>query len=107
MEARRSRRVIVNLPAEIISGDKRFASSIENLSNEGAYVVTAPLKSFSDFATDTLLELRFQFPSGEKLHLHCKVKWSYKTPPHGYTNSIGLEIINPPLIYQEILKTLQ
>jgi hypothetical protein len=106
MEARRSRRIVVSLQAEIIAGDRRYASSIENLSNEGAYVVTAPTKFSQDFITGTPLELRFSFPSGEKLHLNCRVKWSYQTPPHGYTNSIGLEIINPPLTYQQILNTM-
>jgi hypothetical protein len=107
MDARRSRRIIVNLPAEIVIGDKRYASSIENLSEEGAYIVTAPLKSSTEFIPESPLELRFAFPSGEKLNLHCKVKWSYQTPPHGYTTSIGVEIIDPPLTYKETLKTLQ
>ncbi len=105
MEARRSKRVIMNWPAEIVCGSARYAGSIENLSPEGAYVVTAPTKDPRDFAADSMIELRFKFPSGEKLNLHCRVKWSYSTPPHGYTHSIGLEFIDPPLTYRDTLKT--
>ena len=107
MDARLSRRVIVDLPAEIIWGDRRYAGSIENLSAEGAYVVTAPLKSQSGIPPDTIIEMRIHLPSGERLNLNCKIKWSYLTPPHGYTNSVGLEILDPPQAYKEYLKALQ
>ena len=106
MESRRFKRVVVDMPAEIIVGDSRYASSIENLSSEGIYIVTAPLKSPLDFVPDTPIELRFSLPSGERLHLSCRTKWSYQTPPHGYTNSIGLEVIDPPYTYMEFLKNL-
>ena len=106
MEARHSKRVIINFPAEIICRDKRYAGSIENLSPKGAYVLTAPVRDLRDFAANSLLELRFQFPSGEKLNLHCRIKWSYVTPPHGYTYSIGVEILDAPLTYLETLKAL-
>jgi hypothetical protein len=107
MDARLSGRVIVDLPAEIICGERRYAGSIENLSVEGAYVVTAPLKSPSGISPDAIIEMRIHLPSGEKLNLNCKIKWSYLTPPHGYTNSIGLEILDPPPEYKEYLKALQ
>ena len=42
MEARRSKRAILDIAAEIIDGDRRRAGTIENLSDEGMYVVTAP-----------------------------------------------------------------
>lgn len=106
MEAKRSKRAILDIPAEIINEDKRRAGTIENLSDEGIYVVAAPTKSEKDFPPGRGLEIRFRLPSGEKLDLHCTVQWSYLTPPHGYTFSIGLKIIDPPLIYQEALKSL-
>ncbi len=106
MEPRQQKRIIVNIRAEIVCGDKRYASTIENLSTEGAYVVTGPVKSSRDFAPDSMFQLIFRFPSGEKLNLNCVVKWSYQTPPHGLTNSIGLEIVDPPLTFKELLKSL-
>ncbi len=107
MEARRYKRIILTLQAELVAGDMRYACFIENLSEEGVYITIAQSKPPVDFNSDTPFELRFRFPSGKKLNLNCRVKWSYLTPPHGYTNSVGLEIMNPPLLYTEILKTLQ
>ena len=105
-DARRHKRIIVNIRAELVCGDKLYAGSIENISPGGAYVVTAPSKSSRDFAPGSVLELKFKFPSGEKMNLHCIVKWSYSTPPHGLTNSVGLKITDPPSAYKESLKTL-
>ncbi len=95
MEKRLSKRIIIGLKAEIISGDIICEGVIENLSETGIYVITAPTKSEIDFAPGTILEVKFQFLSGETLNLHCEVKWSYKTPPHGLTNRIGMKIIDP------------
>ncbi len=107
MHVRRSDRVILNLPAEINIQGKRFASSIENLSEDGAYIITASGENAEVFSSDNMLKLKFHFPSGEKQELHCRVKWSYLTPPHGFTNSIGVEIIDPPQSYKGLLKSLR
>ncbi len=107
MEARRHKRLIVTLPAEIIAEDTHIAGSIENLSDDGLYMVTAPSKASLNFKSDLPVELSITFPSGEKINLTCRVKWSYQTPPHGYTNSLGLEIIEKPPEYKEALQTLR
>lgn len=104
MDARRHKRLIVNIQAELLSGDKHIRVIIENLSEEGMYVTAD--SSFNSMA-DVPVEIRFESPAGEKLNLHCLVKWSYKTPPHGLTNSVGMTIIDPPLTYIETLKTFQ
>jgi len=106
MEKRRHKRAIVSLQAEIIANDKRYASSIENLSDEGAYIVMANAQAPLNISTDSCLELKFRLPSGEKISLQCKVKWLYQNPPHGYTNSLGLEIMEKPPEYNEALKSL-
>lgn len=106
MDARRFKRAIVNIRAELLSVDKRLVVFIENLSEDGLYV-TAPVKASFDFLVDMPIEIRFELPAGEKLNLHCLVKWAYRTPPHGLTNSVGMTIIDPPLKYVETLKALQ
>ena len=106
MEARKHKRVIVNLSAELICGDKRYAGTIENLSENGAYVVTAPQRASTELTPDTLLDLKVQMSHGETQVLHCRIKWSYMTPPHGFTNSIGMEILDPPLKFRELLASL-
>ncbi len=107
MGEKRSKRVILEIPTEIITENKRCAGTIENLSNNGMYIVTAPPKSEKDFARDTELEIRFRLPSGEELDLHCKIKWSFLTPPNRFTFSIGLKIKDPPPTYQEALNSLR
>lgn len=107
MDSRRDERVIVNLEAELIAGENRHACFIENLSPKGMYIVTASSKSSYDFAPASIFYLRFNLPSGDKMELRCSVIWSYPTPPHRYTKSIGLEIIDPPPSYLEALKALK
>jgi hypothetical protein len=97
---------MINLKAELIAGDTRSACFIENMSEKGIYLVAAPTKSSLDFSPESAFELRFKLPSGEKLNLRCSVIWSFPTPPHGYTYSIGLQVTDPPLTYLEALKEL-
>lgn len=106
MDARQNKRFIVSLEAELLFRDTHIACSIENLSEVGIYIITSYSKIVSDLPPDTGIKLIFQFPNGERQCLDCKVKWHYKTPPHGVTNSVGMEIIAPPLSYLESLKTL-
>ena len=107
MDFRRSKRVITDFPAEVIWQDRRYAGTVGNLSVEGAYVVTTPGHAGDAFNENTLIELKFQVPAGDKVHLHGRVKWSFLTPPHGYTLSLGIDLIDPPRTYLEALKTLQ
>lgn len=96
MIKRLSERITIGLKAEIISGGMSCEGVIENLSEDGMFVVTHPTKAVIDFSPGATLEVKFQFLSGETLHLHCTVKWSHKTQPHGLTNRIGMEIIDSP-----------
>jgi len=105
MVARRSERIRVNIKADMITGNGRHASFIENLS-EGGVLITAA-KDSTEFSPDTPIELEFQFHNGNKHHLHCRVRWSHITPPHGLTKSIGMEIISAPEYFREALRTLQ
>lgn len=104
MEKRRSKRIIVTLEAELVLNDTAYKGFVENLSEDGIYVVTSPTKTNVNFNPGDVIGLKFRLPSGEILDMHCKVVWSYKTPPHGLTNSIGMEIINPPQNYMESLE---
>jgi hypothetical protein len=96
MKKRRSKRIVIGLKAEIISGGISCEGVIDNLSEDGIFVITAPSKTEMDFTSGTILEVNFQFMSEETLHLKCKVKWSHKTPPHHLTHRIGMEIIESP-----------
>ncbi len=106
MERRRSKRITVNLNAERISGNKNSAVFIENLSENGIYMITAPAKTPNEFIPGSTLDLNFKLSTGETINLHCNVKWSHDNSPDDLTNSVGLEIIDPPPKYIEFIKTL-
>ncbi len=105
MERRRTKRITVDLKAERISCNKNCSVFIENLSENGIHMITAPSKS-NDYVTGTELDLKLKLSKGETINLRCKVKWSYKNSPDDLTNSVGLEIIEPPSKYKELIKTL-
>jgi len=50
--------------------------------------------------------LEFSNPSGEKMNLNGTVKCTYKTPPHGLTNSMIMEVKEPSAEYKKLLNTL-
>ena len=107
MEKRRSRRLQVSLKAERISGDKKHGIFIENISENGIQIISAPSNDHIKYTAGKEVDLKFRLSSGETLNLRCKVKWSYlKVPPNGMTDCIGLEIIDPPKQYIEFVKAL-
>jgi len=106
MEARRSERKIVSIPAEVIYNHKRCASFIENISEHGLYLVTAPSDTSIEFTPESPVEVKFELPEGKKVTLNCIIKWTYKTPPHGITESMGVEVIDPPPLFKEIFRSI-
>ncbi|HJX01910.1 MAG TPA: PilZ domain-containing protein [Candidatus Humimicrobiaceae bacterium] len=107
MERRRSRRIKIKLKAERISGDEKFGVYIENISETGIYMMTTPLKKHKKYIPGTDIDLKFQLNTGEIINLYCKVVWAeLKSPPNGMTDSIGLEIIDPPSRYLEFVREL-
>jgi hypothetical protein len=107
MEKRRYKRKTFHLSAERISGDKTFAVFIENLSENGIYMITAPSDSPINFTPRETINIKLKFSSGEVLNLKCKEIWSYKTHPSGLTCNVGMEIIEAPAKYKEFIKTLR
>jgi hypothetical protein len=105
-ERRCSNRLTVNLNAERLSCSKNCSVFIENLSENGIHMITAPAKTSNLFVPGSEVELKLKTADGETIKLHCNVKWSYDNSPEDMTNSVGLEIIDPPLEYKEFIKNL-
>jgi hypothetical protein len=87
MERRLLKRKIVSIKAEV--------GLIENISEGGIYLVTASSKHAGEFSAGKAANVRFIGPSGATIDLHCNILWGYKTPPHGMTHSVGMEIKTP------------
>jgi len=107
MDKRKAKRKIVTIMAELIYGERHCASVIENISQKGVYAVVSPPGASFNFTPDSPVELKFEFPAGEQWHLHCRIQWSYKTPPHELTSSIGMEIVDAPSSYIEMLESME
>jgi hypothetical protein len=107
MEKRRSRRIKINLMAEHISGDEKYGVFIENISAHGIQILATPSKKHERYTPGMDIDLTFLIPSGKAINLQCKIKWAHlKVPPNGMTDSIGLEIIDPPKQFVEFVKAL-
>ena len=112
MTNRRSSRVSANFNAELIYGTKRYEVAIENFSENGMLITNPEMIPAIEVIAGTTIDLEFTLispetlqPSGQRLRLSCKVIRMDKTPG-GITNSIGLEIIDRSLEYEEFLNTL-
>lgn len=105
MERRRAKRSSVNLKAERISCTKNCSVFIENLSENGISMITAPSKN-NAYVSGSEVDLKLKLSGGETIKLKCNVKWSYDNSSEDLTNSVGLEIIDPPAEYKNFLKTL-
>jgi len=104
MERRRARRVTINLKAERISCINDCSVFIENISETGIYIITAPEKK-SNYVPGTEMDLELELSTGKTINLNCNVKWAENSTDNK-SKSVGLEIINPPSEYKEFLKTL-
>lgn len=107
MDNRQFKRKIVTIKTELVYGSLRCAGIIENISPKGVYAVATPADASLDFTPGSVVDLTFEFPTGEKQHLQCRIKWSYKTPPHELTKSIGMEIIDAPASFSKLLDSME
>ncbi len=116
MERRHSNRKKVSLNVELILGDTSHLGFIENVSEGGLHLKTAPSRTEIDCTPGTILELKFQLPSKETLSLRCKVVWAYKTPHEGLSSikvnpspeytAMGMQIIDSPPNYRTFISSL-
>jgi hypothetical protein len=68
-------------------------------------MITSPSKA-KVYEAGAGINLKLKLSNGDTIKLNCNVKWSYDNSTEDMTNSVGLEIIDPPVEYKEFLKTL-
>ena len=98
----------MNLLTELFLARESYIGAIENLSEYGLYLRILASKNAIDFTSGTPLELEFRCLSGEELNLHCEVRRVYTNikPTNGTITSMGMEIIDPPQKYKELIRNL-
>jgi len=108
MEKRRFKRTTVYLKAERISGNEKYGVFIENISEKGIHMLATHAAVHAHYSAGKNIDVRFHIAQRKKpLILRCRIRWSCpKIPPNGLTDSIGLEILDPPPQYIEFVKTL-
>lgn len=97
---------IVTFRARLILGDKSYPGYIENLTEDDMYLLASPFIPLTQSAPGSAFMLEFSSPSGEMLNLNCRLKWSYRTPPHGLTKSLGIKVADPSPQYINFFKSL-
>lgn len=107
MDRRGSGRKVVNLRAERISGGKKCDVYIEDISESGIRLITAPSAAYKKYVQGDQIEVRFLLSDGEGITLSCKIVWSlHRLPPEREIYDIGLKIISPPPRYLEFIGSL-
>jgi hypothetical protein len=108
MEKRRSKRKLVELDASLVSNKGKNYGFIENLCEHGLHIITPSVRVKKSYIPESVVELNIN-PLGNKANLHCEIRWVHlnKTPIHGLTYRMGLEILNQPPAYKEFVKGLE
>ena len=107
MQTRRSKRKMVSLMAEYITGGVNRPVFIGNVSEEGMHMVTLSKYAAAKLFPGNNVELKLRLSPDNRIPLRCEVRWvSAESPPYVETHVVGLEIINPPPQYVSFVKTL-
>jgi hypothetical protein len=94
---------LVDFSARLTVGNQSYPSRIENISNEDIGLLVSQSMPLNQSFKGSECRLEFSKPSGEKMNINCTVKCVYKTPPHGITNSMIMEVKDPSAQYKELL----
>ncbi len=104
MAKRRSRRIVITFDAEFSLEENNYTGVIENISEEGICMRFLSSTTPIEFTPGTELELNIKSSPEETMNLHCVIRWSISISPDRLSGSAGMEIINPPPEYGELLK---
>ncbi len=107
MEKRHYKRIPVRLEAYILTAEKTYTGSIENVSEDGfEYLVHSSSKATEDFHFDKTVEIYFQIPSGEAVNIFCTVKWLSKISSVDGPLTIGIKIAEPSPKFHGLIRAL-
>jgi len=97
---------VADFSARLTLGNKSYPGRVENLSDDGICLLVPPSLPPLHSCMGSECSIEFSHPSGEKMNINCRVKYMYKTPPHGITNSMIMEVSDPSVQYKKLLKSL-
>ena len=103
----------VYIPTQLTVGNKKYNGFIINFSARGVkvYINTTFTESVIDCTSASILKLTLEMKSalGDVLTLRCKIKSLriQKNSQHGLVTSLGMEVIDPPNNFENLLQSLQ
>jgi hypothetical protein len=105
---RRSERKAFRLKADIKFNDVIHRGFVENLSSEGLFGVLIRDEALEDLSANILVNVKFQFPTGEEFNLFCEIKRLQEAtdPLVGRVYNFGMEIIDQPPAYKKFVVKL-
>lgn len=109
LEKRRNKRKSADLfKVKLATEDANYPGIIENVSNSGMHIISSSKKSVASFIPETIVKLAIKPADGTEAELHCEVRWVHinKTPIHGLTYRMGMELLQYPPEYKEFFRGL-
>lgn len=108
IDKRQHKRINYKLNADVTCNTKNYKAMIENFSETGIFKIVFPEKSVIDFYPEEGLEVSFVLPSGEELHLDCKIKWVRikRDNPLFLKYHMGVQILEPSPGYKKFINHL-
>lgn len=105
---RRSKRKTFRLKADITLGLNSYKGFVENLSGEGLFGVIIRDDALDDLTAHMLVNVKFEFPTGEVFNLFCEIKRLQADTDSlvGRVYNFGMEIIDQPPAYKKFISTL-
>jgi hypothetical protein len=105
-EKRTYKRITANLEGVLLNDNISYVAFIRNFSEHGLNTIVTPLKTSVNFILQEKIDLKLNIPSGKTINLHCRKRWSHDISLSRLTKNIGVEIIEPPIMYIEFINTL-
>ena len=107
MQRRRSERIAVHLNATFILAGNIYQGFITNVSVDGIGIsITSVVEIKTEFAPIKILELQFEIPSGDSIHLQAELVWFSRTGENSTQLNLGLKLIAPPPQFKDFAKAL-
>ena len=86
-----------------------YAGVVENVGKHGLHMITVSKNHVASFIPEVVYKLEFKTPSDEKAWVKCEIRWVHinKTPFHGFTYRMGMEIMECSSSYNQILNSIE
>ncbi|MBL7049300.1 MAG: hypothetical protein ISR96_07295 [Nitrospira sp.] len=108
MEKRKTGRRDSGVDAKISSSGKVFRAYVENMCERGIHGIAASKEPEISLVPHETIGLDFDSPCGKEISMQCLIQWVHinKTPIHGYTYRMGMQIIEHSPEYEGVLKNM-